>query len=101
MKWYFMDYIRRRIGEAASAGFYDVLAPGNGLTTEQAAAAFASFGLPQVEATGPPASPKQPAQLAGPRAADASATSDTVRRGPGRPRKYQEPPATEGPEAGG
>lgn len=92
MNWLWA-YFRRKTTESILAGVGDALAAGGtaaGLTDEQAARvalAIAAGGSPTNQ---PAAEPGSPAPQLAP-AAEATAAAE-VRRGPGRPRKFQEPP---------
>lgn len=87
-------FIRMFVAEAARAGFHDAISGGDGtgLTHQQASQAFlkmvAASGLP------PPVngSAPEPPQLSSPDPTDTAALADQPKRGPGRPRKFQEPP---------
>jgi len=93
MQWLWA-YIRRKIMESILAGIHDAFTSGDGtsgLTEEQAANALRTIiGIadvgPELEAAS-----SRPSLAA----ADANGTaahSETPKRGPGRPRKFQEPP---------
>jgi hypothetical protein len=98
MDFWLKRWIRRIVGEAAQAGLYDAFVAENGapeLTTEQAAAAFREIlSGAGAAAPRPPslADAPTPPQLAGPTPSSTGEPTDQVRRGPGRPRKHQEPP---------
>lgn len=91
------NLVRHHIGEAVLAGVYDGLTAGDGsppLTVEQAAsAARALLGVASPDAPAATvftAAPPPP--LAAPAADGPPALTEPPRRGPGRPRKFQEPP---------
>ena len=94
MKWLW-TYIRRKMTEALLAGVHDALSSsdaGTGLTDELAAKALRAI----IENSGVPTelgdAPSPPA-LAAPEENGTVALSEQRKRGPGRPRKVQEPPA--------
>lgn len=101
MNWLWA-FLRRKTADSILAGVHDALAAGgapSGLGEEQAAKATrALLGVPDVI---PPATPTgtapTPPQLPGPHTPDTNQNAPVTpgeppRRGPGRPRKYQEPP---------
>lgn len=98
MDFWVKRWIRRIVGEGAQAGLYDAFVSDNGtpeLTTEQAAAAFRAILSRTVAASPHPpsvADAPTPPQLAGPAPTAAVEPTEQVKRGPGRPRKFQEPP---------
>ncbi len=91
MNWLW-GYFRRKTTESLLAGVHDALVSGNansGLSDEQAVKALrAVIGDPAA----PPGPATPPQQLAGPGGNVPAALPDGQRRGPGRPRKFQEPP---------
>lgn len=96
MNWLWA-YLRRKAAESLLAGVHDALVSGNGptgLTDEEAAKALrAVIGTPDPAAAAAPRGPVlAPPQLAAPDAAGTPALTEAPRRGPGRPRKFQEPP---------
>jgi hypothetical protein len=94
MQWLWA-YFRRKTMESLLAGVHDALASGDessSLTDEQAARALrALIGTPdavaELEGT------SSPPILSAPAVNGTAALSDQAKRGPGRPRKFQEPPA--------
>jgi hypothetical protein len=95
MNWLWA-YFRRKVFEAIHAGVYDALAAQNGasgLTDEQATKA-----LHELLRSGNPAGAPSgehgatPPKLTAPEGNGQPALTEAPRRGPGRPRKYQEPP---------
>jgi hypothetical protein len=92
MNWLWA-YLRRKTMESILAGVHDALTAGGGptgLTEEQAARAalaIASGAAPATQTADLPGDPIP--QLT---SATEPTTTTEVRRGPGRPRKYQEPP---------
>jgi hypothetical protein len=93
MNWLWA-YLRRKTAEALLAGVHDALAAGNGssgLTDEQATKALRALTGTGESAASGDAGPTPP-QLAGPAPSGTGEQADQVRRGPGRPRKFQEPP---------
>lgn len=96
MNWLWA-YFRRKTMESLLAGVHDALVSGSGntgLTDEQAAKALrAVVGIPDPAApAGTPGPVPAPPQLAAPDANGPQALTEAPRRGPGRPRKFQEPP---------
>lgn len=96
MNWLWA-YFRRKVAESILAGVHDALASADGttgLTDEDAAKALraiAGAGNPAAQiATVPP-----PPQLA-PSGNGPAAITEPPRKGPGRPRKFQEPPEPQG-----
>lgn len=93
MDFGFGRWLRRTFRDTAQAGWYDALFAQKGdqeLSTEEAAAAYREI----VE--GEPPSPPQVTEPPRPQlpAADADGTgqpNEPVKRGPGRPRKFQDP----------
>jgi hypothetical protein len=86
-------YLRRRTKESVLAGFHDAIVAGGtaaGLTDEQAAQALQALTAGTSPATQTAVQPggTTPQLTAAPEPTDAA----EVRRGPGRPRKFQEPP---------
>lgn len=75
MNWLWA-YFRRKTTEALLAGVHDALVGAPGTVA------------PAAELTGAP-----PPQLAAPQPNSPQALTDQTKRGPGRPRKFQEPPA--------
>jgi hypothetical protein len=89
MNWLWA-YFRRKTRDALLAGINDALAAGGGTGLSDEQAAGAVLGL--IGPAGPGGDttpPQQPPQLAG---SDPAAVADSPKRGPGRPRKFQEPP---------
>lgn len=78
--------------ESVLAGMHDAVSSGDGssgLTDEQAAQALRHLiGDPELASE----TPTSPTLLDGPGANDMAALSGAPKRGPGRPRKFQEPP---------
>jgi hypothetical protein len=97
MNWLWA-YFRRKTFEAIQAGVHDAVAAGanpSGLSNEQAMLALLALARtldPTATAATGALSPPTPPQLAGPTPSGSGEASDQVRRGPGRPRKHQEPP---------
>lgn len=96
MNWLWA-YFRRKAMESIIAGVHDALVSGNGptgLTDEQAFNAFhALTGGPVPGPTAPAAAAAAPPpQLTAPGANGQAALAEPPKRGPGRPRKFQEPP---------
>lgn len=91
MNWLWA-YFRRKTRDALLAGINDALAAGGGtgLSDEQAAAAALGLIAPGAGAGGEAPPPQPPPQLPAP---DPAALAEPTKRGPGRPRKFQEPPA--------
>ncbi len=90
MRWLW-DYFRRKTMESILAGVHDAFTSGDGtpLSEEQAAKAVLELlGGQDSGGNGPP----PPPQLSGPAEAGQSAITAPAKRGPGRPRKFQEPP---------
>lgn len=82
------DYLRVKARDAVTAGIREALAgSGIDLSGEQATT-LGHFG-PDTAAAGE-ASPQHPPQLPG---TDPPGLPEATKRGPGRPRKFQEPPA--------
>ena len=96
MNWLWA-YFRRKATESILAGVHDALVTGSGptgLTEEQAAKALqAVVGISAAVAPTPPAiaGPATP-QLTASSANSPTPPAEEPRRGPGRPRKFQEPP---------
>ncbi len=97
MNWLWA-YFRRKAMESIVAGVHDALVSGNGpsgLSDEEAVKALrAIIGGSDPAAAGrrsEGAAPSPP-QLAAPEADGPPALTEAPRRGPGRPRKFQEPP---------
>ena len=93
MNWLWA-YLRRKAAESLLAGVHDALAAGNGssgLTDEQAAKALRALTGTSDPAASVEAGPTPP-QLAAPAPNGTGESADQVKRGPGRPRKFQEPP---------
>ncbi len=94
MNWLWA-YFRKRAMESLLAGVHDALVSGNGptgLSDEQAAGALrAVIGGSVPPAPAAVAGPPTP-QLAAPAVNGPPAPTEEPRRGPGRPRKFQEPP---------
>lgn len=92
MNWLWA-YLRRRTAESILAGVHDALAAGGAptaLTDEQAARAVQAIASGTTPANQTAVLPEKPIpQLTS--APEPTATTE-VRRGPGRPRKFQEPP---------
>lgn len=98
MNWLWA-YFRRKAMESIIAGVHDALVSGSGptgLTDEQAFNAFhAITGAPTSAPVPVPTAPPTvapPTQLAAPGANGPAALAEPPKRGPGRPRKFQEPP---------
>lgn len=93
MNWLWA-YFRRKTMESLLAGVHDALASDDGspgLTDEQAAKALRGVvGAPSPAAES--ATAPSPPLLAAPDADGTAALFDQPKRGPGRPRKFQEPP---------
>lgn len=92
MNWLWA-YFRRKTAESLLAGVHDALAGGNGasgLSDEQAAKALRALAGPADFA--PPSEAASVPQLTGPSPNGTTEPSEQVKRGPGRPRKFQEPP---------
>ena len=93
MNWLW-SYLRRKAAESLLAGVHDALAAGggsSGLSDEQAAQALralAGNAIPVASTESPPSPP----QLTGPSPNGTADSSEQAKRGPGRPRKFQEPP---------
>ena len=77
------DWIRRKTEQAFLAGAHDAITGrgGNRLTDEDAARVLRGLLGPADQAGDPPSLPAPP-----------QSADDEPRRGPGRPRKFQEPP---------
>ena len=91
MNWLWA-YLRRKTTESILAGVHDALAAGGtaGLSDEQAARAAQAIAAGSSPTDTPAVQPGGVTpQLAPP--AEPTAAAE-VRRGPGRPRKFQEPP---------
>ena len=85
-------YFRRKTMEALIAGAHDALVFGSGsspLSDEDAARALRALVNDADLSTETPTSPPM---LDGPDSNDNSGLIGPVKRGPGRPRKFQEPP---------
>ena len=92
MKWLW-SYVRRRMEMAILAGIYDALM-GNDqhqLTDEQAAQALRDF-MAGCSAVSESSQGPSPDSAPGSNGDNADAQAGPVKRGPGRPRKFQEPP---------
>lgn len=93
MNWLWA-YFRRKVAESILAGVHDALASADGttgLTDEDAARA-----LRAIAGAGDTAAQPLPPQLAAPSGNGPAAITEPPRRGPGRPRKFQEPPEPQG-----
>ena len=93
MNWLWA-YFRRKTMESLLAGVHDALASGDessGLTDEQAAKALRGL-VGTLDPTAESETAASPPLLAAPDANGTAALSETPKRGPGRPRKFQEPP---------
>lgn len=93
MNWLWA-YFRRKTRDALLAGINDALTAGDGTGVSDEQAARAVLGL---IAAGGEAAPNDEAvppvpQLAAPGANGQAALAEPPKRGPGRPRKFQEPP---------
>ncbi len=91
MNWLWA-YFRRKVAESILAGVHDALASADGttgLTDEDAAKALRAIAGAGGPASQPAAS--LPPQLAGPSGNGPAAVTEPPRRGPGRPRKFQDP----------
>jgi hypothetical protein len=96
------DWIRRTFFQGFSAGTFDTLSALQGRDTtslpiEQAVAEFVALmgsaaATPVIAAAKEPSSGQQPLPLAAPRENDHVEQPEPPRRGPGRPRKFQNPP---------
>jgi hypothetical protein len=98
MNWLWA-YFRRKVAEAILAGVHDALASENGATglseeqAAKAARALAGIGnLGAIPAPGENGAAQARPQLAAPREGGPDDHTEAPRRGPGRPRKFQEPP---------
>ena len=101
MNWLWA-FLRRKTADSILAGIHDALTAGgtpSGLSEEQAARATrALLGVPDIPPSGthngaPPTPPQRPGPLTPDTNQNAPVTpGEPPRRGPGRPRKYQEPP---------
>lgn len=99
------SWVRKLFAQAGIAGVYDAISASQGkdsshLTNEQAAKALiellsgtGAVELPALPQAGPPAAPSAP-QLPPAPAGGQAALTEPPKRGPGRPRKYLEPPQT-------
>jgi hypothetical protein len=94
MNWLWA-YFRRKTAESILAGVHDALVSENGasgLSDDQAARALRALVAGGHPTSDPGAAAETP-QLAGPQPNGGAAQTEPQRRGPGRPRKFQEPPA--------
>jgi hypothetical protein len=97
------SWVRKIFAQAGVAGFYDAISAAQGidsshLTNEQAAKALidllsgaGAVELPALPQAGQPAAHPAP-QLTPAPTSGQGALAEPPKRGPGRPRKYQEPP---------
>jgi hypothetical protein len=94
------SYLRRKAGAAFLAGVHDALtaAQGSGprtLTDEEAAKALLELLAGPTAAEGGTTAPPQ---LAAPQPNGVAALTEPPKRGPGRPRKFQDPPGPRNPQ---
>jgi hypothetical protein len=92
MKWLWI-YIRRKMKEALLAGVHDAMSgnAGPSLTDEQAAKALQAI-IENSGVTTELGDGSSPPALAAPDESGTLALPEQPKRGPGRPRKFQEPP---------
>lgn len=94
MQWLWA-YFRRKTMESLLAGVHDALASGSessGLTDEQAAKALRDL-IGTADGVADLGAATTPPLLPAPDANGEGALTEPPKRGPGRPRKFQEPPA--------